>query len=378
MITFDVLHSIGQERERAGIDVRVFVAYEDREIVAALPVYTVRRETHGNYDPDLQLTGERGDRPVCHVGSRHGYNNVLLFPDNWRNEHGMGSVSKFFDFIRSTIEETNTTATSWLPYLCTEDMQFLRAALNNPPTLLLKSECKLDLPGEVFDDYLGGFTTSRRGAVRRDRRKFAEAGFTTATTDFASSKYMMAQLGVATVERHGGDLTVDQAISLTEAQVDLNDVGLVFLVNDSAGPVGFASALFDDAALYMRSAGFDYARLRNACEYFEALFYSPIEYAYAHGLHEVWLGPSGYKAKVLRGANVEPRWALPLAGSWNEEAVNAANRNRIKDLEIELHDFPDSVPIHLVDSSHTRTPALGVLVPPSSCRPGHCALAQTR
>src|ERR1041385_8605926 len=59
--------------------------------------------------------------------------------------------------------------------------------------------------------------------------------------------------------------------------------------------------------LYGRLVGFDYTRLRAACEYFNLVYYRPLEHMGEHGLTRLQLGIEAWHAKVLRGASLHPR-----------------------------------------------------------------------
>jgi hypothetical protein len=67
--------------------------------------------------------------------------------------------------------------------------------------------------------------------------------------------------------------------------------------------------------IFVRWAGFDYPRLRNAYEYFNLLYYEPLRWAPERDIRWIHFGIKAAKAKVLRGAIIHPLWLLDLAAT---------------------------------------------------------------
>lgn len=79
----------------------------------------------------------------------------------------------------------------------------------------------------------------------------------------------------------------------------------------SAGgrPVASAVLIAGDGDLLLYSAGLLLPDSRDVAAYFNSAYYLPIEYAYAHGLRRILLGPTGRQTKRLRGARFEPLYS---------------------------------------------------------------------
>lgn len=94
-------------------------------------------------------------------------------------------------------------------------------------------------------------------------------------------------------------------------------------------PLGYCLYYLWGDTLFLRSAGFDYERLRNAAEYFNLVYYLPVRIAAAAGARWIHAGVEASEAKALRGALLRPLWMLDLSADsvldGQDDAVRAAN-----------------------------------------------------
>ena len=90
----------------------------------------------------------------------------------------------------------------------------------------------------------------------------------------------------------------------------------------------------------MRSAGFDYPRLRDAAEYFNLVIYLPLRRAVEVGARMVHTGIESTHAKALRGAELRPLWMLELSRDGvladHAEAIRTANSRTAAELSTTL------------------------------------------
>ncbi|MCM0673467.1 GNAT family N-acetyltransferase [Micromonospora phytophila] len=327
-----------QEVERPGISSSHLLAYDlSGTLAAALPVYRVSRETHGNYQLHRQLPAAgAADAEQVLLGNRHGYNNNLLVrADLTRDQR----VSAFRELVAAAQEMLRgVTAVAWWPYLDDESMVLLRPLVGGPTPLALKSECLISLPGTDFGDYLAALPKRRRSAVRADRRRFAQAGYQVFSRRYRDCVTDVVRLGLQTAKKYGGGLDLAAATVMMERQADaLDDVSAVLACGRDGCVAGFALVMDHGRSSCVRTAGFDYAEAGNAAEYFELVYYRPIERAYALGRTELWLGPSSYQAKLLRGAVPQARWGLPLqVTDWPDAEVRGHNSTKLHELQAEL------------------------------------------
>jgi hypothetical protein len=70
--------------------------------------------------------------------------------------------------------------------------------------------------------------------------------------------------------------------------------------------------LFADDTIYARAAGFDPAFTGRAFEYFNLAYYELMRFAIEHGFARLDYGMGAYRAKLQRGARLEPLWGLAV------------------------------------------------------------------
>lgn len=160
--------------------------------------------------------------------------------------------------------------------------------------------------------YLAMFDRRRRNKIRRDWRDFGLAGLRTSQLAVPDAIDPAAGLVAAVKRRHGiPDHPRIAALRLRRWY----DLGLgryrAFAVHDRAGRLlatCFACAI--GSALDVHEIGLaDNGDVRLSA-YLEAGFYAPIRYALALGCTRVELGGGTTVAKRLRGAEIEPVWAV--------------------------------------------------------------------
>ncbi|WP_433607289.1 hypothetical protein ACQP2P_32385 [Dactylosporangium sp. CA-139114] len=336
-----------QERERAGIDARHLIASRAGEAVAALPLYRLRDETHGAYRLG-ELLPESVARDEHHVllGNRHGYNNGLLVRPGTPEPQRREVFGRLLERAGAWFDERQVP-TAWWPYLDDEGVATLRPLLAGRVPLLLGCEAALALPGDGFADYLGMLSRRRARAVSAERDAFARQRYHIVECRLGECVEDVVALGLQTTAKYGGSgLSTAAARRMIAQQAEVLDpVTTVLFCAGDDGPAGFAMLLEHGDAAYARTVGFDYARLRSAYEYFEMLFYQPIERAYRLGRRRIWFGTTSYRAKVSRGCLLYARWALPVrVAAWPDSAVRRHNRELVARLEEELGTLRRALP----------------------------------
>jgi uncharacterized protein len=336
-----------QEIERAGVSSSYFLAHaRDGTVVAALPVYRVTAESNPNYQLRRVFPpAMAGDGPHVLIGNRHGYHNALLTHPGLAPGDRQAALAQLVEAVLEFVRR-NGIRTAWWPFLDLAGMRALRPLLGDPVPVVMKNECALRLSGTGFGDYLDQLSAKRRAAVRGERARFATAGYDIRDRRLSESVPDVARLGVETVRKHGGALDVGTARRMTSAQAELlDDTSIVLTCTCEDTPVGIALIMDHGDTTYLRAAGFDYARTGSAAEYFELVFYRPIERAYSLGLTGVSLGVSSYLAKASRGALLRTRWALPLVvPAWPDAEARRHNAVRLRAYEQELGTLRRAIP----------------------------------
>jgi hypothetical protein len=93
----------------------------------------------------------------------------------------------------------------------------------------------------------------------------------------------------------------------------------------------------------MRVVGFDYDRSQPG-DYFETLFYAPIEEALERGARSIHFGSESYTAKILRGSEVEPLWSAVDGAGVSAPAAAAANERALAQWQEELGELVGQLP----------------------------------
>jgi predicted N-acyltransferase len=305
----------------------------DGLLVAAVAVFVVDRPSSGNYDPRRLFPDAAviDGVPVTLVGGSRGF---LSAPLGGTDEHA-------FDLLLDAVQriaDEHSGGLAWWLYTTSNDATAIANRSGVVPRLL-NGECVIDLVGSGFDDYLQSLPRTRRGRVRRDLREFEAAALTIEDTRLSASYEQCGAMLGQTQRKHGLDVSdTDMKAWLDKLCQASEDTGRVYLCQDTEGlPVGFSLIYTEGRTDYMRAVGFDYDRAPHVGEYFELTCYQPIRAAYARGSTALHLGSGAYHAKVRRGAQVRPLWALPTQpGGWDPTLTQEFNARKVDELLAEL------------------------------------------
>jgi hypothetical protein len=97
---------------------------------------------------------------------------------------------------------------------------------------------------------------------------------------------------------------------LRDQAAGMADTGTVLAAYADDRMVAFSLYYRHAGTVWLRATGYDYARLRAAHEYFNLVYYLPIEAAYARCATALHLGMESLHAKTLRGAVTSSLWAV--------------------------------------------------------------------
>jgi len=290
--------------------------------LAALPVSVVSGVSQSFYDWNAALSA-RGlpELPSFGLlaGPASGYQSHLLAtPGADRCEVAAG--------LRAALDDVGLPAV--VMFLGTPDAAALAEAGVTAPPVLINADAWLPIPEGGWEAWTSSLGRRRREMVRRDVRRFEAAGYEVADEPLSDWVKTAATLLEATESRYGH--RGDYLRWLTTQVRHLGPAARVILCRPPGEPpVGHVLYYVHGDTLYLRSAGFDYARLRGAAEYFALVFYLPVQRAIAAGARWVHAGIESTRAKALRGAELRPLWLMdlsrdsPLDGQ--AAAVRAAN-----------------------------------------------------
>lgn len=243
------------------------------------------------------------------VGPCEGYQTHLL---RATPRPAPGAVTQLLTELRARAAEKACVAM----YLNTEDVRLFRAAGVAAPAVLLECDAWLPVPDGGFDTWLGALSKNRRHFVRKEVAAFTSAGYRIQHLPLRECSTAIAPLAVRTEAKYGYHATTaDDLATFRNHERCLGDTAMVALCTLDDNPVGFCLYYVWRDTIFMRWAGFDYPRLRNAYEYFNLAYYEQLRWAAKREIRWIHAGIKAAKAKVLRGAIIHPLWLLDLAAT---------------------------------------------------------------
>lgn len=296
----------------------------DGTLDGALPAYTDSVPGPELYDPARLFPEVLGDRPWAPgvvAGSRSGYHGRLLLRpglDPVRREEVAAAL------VGACVRDGGPARFLYLP---AEDATTVRDALGDE-CLTLFTGITLDLtvrpPG--LDGYLAGLSRNRRTSVRREIAEFEASGAQVTVHRLDEVREEIVPLYANLLAKYGGGdclARADRYLARQSASVAGHSV--VWLCRRDGAATAFSLFYRFGAGLASRFVGFDYPKA-HTFEYFNLLFYRPVQYAVEHGLRTVHLGVGTSPAKLARGAAPRPLWSVLYRPGGFPVAVRRAAR----------------------------------------------------
>lgn len=196
------------------------------------------------------------------------------------------------------------------------DVQALRASGVRSPAVLTQLDAWIEVPEGGWEGYLDSLESKARiTSVRRERRQFEASGLTIVERSLKDTSEIVGRLLAQTENRYGNPVPAELLAAEFATQARLMDAqATVLLCQDEQGHVAGFSLLYHlGDTLYLRAAGFDYERLRGAYEYFNLVYYKPLEIAARLNARWMHAGIEAAEAKAARGAQLRGLWLLDLS-----------------------------------------------------------------
>jgi predicted N-acyltransferase len=310
-------------------------------LVGALPVHEfVGRQLYEPYDPFALFIEPLGREqkkdewfPVVLGGTRAGYVNEVLCDPLLPESARARVVQQLLHALGETAHRREARSVS-LMHLTPKGLTDVRPFLGSRavPCVLDVAYCRIDIPWNSFDGYLGALTHHRRRTVRHDLAQFERSGFTVSMGRLSDWYERAGPLLANMQQRHGHQESVNEMTEYLEKQVaDLDDISLAFLCHAGADLVGFSLFYRWEGTLYGRVAGFDYERRGDSEAYFKVAVYEPIRYAIENGFTALDLGAGSDSSKILRGATPDPMWSVVVASDRQPDGWQALAAQRNED-----------------------------------------------
>lgn len=284
------------------------LAYEDDELVAAMPLY-IKDNSYGElvFDWGWADAYQRAGLPyypklVCAIpytpatGPR-----LLVAPDRDHATYAMSLV----DYSRELAQQNNMSSLHWL-FTNAQDTQLFRDA-----GYALRLGCQFQWQNdnyESFDHYLSFFTAQKRKQIKRERRRVTEQGI---ELEIRHGDEMTDELWqiyhdfyCSTFDRKSGMATLSLSFFKELGRTMPRNVVLVFARYESQY-IASAFNVRGTDTLYGRHWGClaEYHSL-----HFEACYYQGLDYCISHGLKSFEPGAQG-EHKISRGFLPTPTWS---------------------------------------------------------------------
>ncbi|MGA7088849.1 MAG: GNAT family N-acetyltransferase [Candidatus Dormiibacterota bacterium] len=305
-------------------------------LAAGLPMY----QWDGSRDPGLDhyepfgsgarwVLGRRARRepwlPTLLAGSRAGYSTE--FAVNPESSCSKRSVVERLLGGAAELAETAGCASLGVMWLTSAAARETYPCLRRPEYLILAGpNCAIEIEWDSFAQYLSHLSHSRRHSALREQSRFRESGLEVEVTDLRSCLDQLPSLAANLQEKYGHASTDVELAAQLEAQArHLNSESRVLLCRRRGRLVAFSLFYRWRDCLYGRLAGFDYTATAGSDAYFNLAFYIPIQLALDENLRQIKLGMASWKAKVMRGASMDPAWTLvcppgPVRGPFSRAA----------------------------------------------------------
>jgi len=181
----------------------------------------------------------------------------------------------------------------------------------------VSDDAVIDLGGATPEDHVAGLPKKTRYRIRREWQELNDRGVRAREQPAAETCAEAAGLVAAVKQRHGtmdhprmaemrlrewADSDADETLAMTLRAPDETLLGVVFVGRFGTTVEVNELGLVDDVA--------DRHLL-----YTELLVHAPMRYAARHGCHRLVLGLDSVVPKALRGARIEPVWAVGVRGA---------------------------------------------------------------
>lgn len=200
-------------------------------------------------------------------------------------------------------------------YLTSEGVRAAKAAGVESEPVLLDVDAWIPVPPEGWDAWLDTFSSKRAKTIRREDRRFHEAGYRIDHFALSECADSLGRASASTLRKYGHETTeAHEVASLHMVAACMGEQARVAVCSLEPGkPLGFCIYYLHDDAVLLRWAGFDYEHLSGSTEYFNVGYYCQVKLAPTNGVRWLHAGATAQAAKALRGAELRPLWMLDLS-----------------------------------------------------------------
>ncbi|GGO82121.1 GNAT family N-acetyltransferase [Wenjunlia tyrosinilytica] len=305
---------------------RHLLASDGGRPVAAIPVHRFTGGVPHFYDPAVLFPdacpATTAEHPLLLGGTRLGYTSEVLVAPGTPSPLADEAVSTLLARFRALGAESGGLAA--LLYLTDSAVERLLPSLEPRDRLvMMDANAVLDIDPDGLEGYRKRFTARQFKSRRLEMRRYDEAGCRTLVLRLSECHEDMGPLSAQVLRRYGHLVTDEGESERFATQARLFDENCrILAAYQGDRMVGFTQFFFWGRTMYARSHGLDDSIGREAKLYFNLTYYKAVEYAAANGYGTLDLSCDAFRAKVTRGARLQPLWGLVLDAPWQGSALD--------------------------------------------------------
>ncbi|MCK6258991.1 GNAT family N-acetyltransferase [Fictibacillus sp. KIGAM418] len=343
------------ERLRGGDTGYVVTRDHAGQLMGVLPIYWGKPSARGYYEPFKRFLERSGGdfqaddwSPAFIVGSRAAYSCEFLIRPTIHSEEKDDVLASMLDIANKYAQEFGAASTSAL-YINKSGRTQLESVIENHSDFFLAgANSILDIKWNDFDEYMQSIKWKR--GVLREQQVFTSKGYYIESCKLADSMNTFAELFANHERKYGYKTSPDQEAKELQTLVDTaNEYSHVFVLKLGGSAVGCILLFLWGNTIYARTVGFDFDVIGGGYEYFNLAYYEVIRFAIENGYDHVEYGMGTYRAKLKRGARLEPLWGIVNSSTkptpfkdfnfvnWDrtrQEAVTASDIKRLERIQL--------------------------------------------
>lgn len=341
------------ERMRGKDTAYIVVRNNQNKLLGVLPFYWGKPSVRGYYEPFKRFLEptkgnfiEKDWSPTLIIGSRSAYACEFLLSEHLSTQEQTLILQQMITCVQNRMASYGAASLSAL-YINKEGCNQLKQIVSNPEDFFITgANAVITIEWSTFEDYLLSLKSKERTKARKERGVFLSKGYDIRLAKLEDSLETFAQLFINHEHKYGYQTSLENQIKELEVFIDTADEYSHILTLNLKDVVAGCLLLFLwEDTIYARTVGFDFDIVGQSFEYFNLGYYALIEFAIDRNFKYIDYGMGTYRAKLKRGAHLEPVYGYIYSPStsspfidsefkqWNEFRTEAVIQNNIDVLE---------------------------------------------
>lgn len=279
----------------------------DGRPLAGFPVHVQTASSYRLYDP-WRAVGHPSPRYPVVTSVAPGFEAGVRWADGIGDGEAAAALGAALDEMEAFAAGAGAPATAFL-YVPDGGDPVLDGALagRGYEAAEVGADARLTVRWDDVEAYLADRPKKRRATLRGELRRFREAGMEVEVGGVDALTDDLAPLHAAWRAKHGSVVAVEDLLAQYAAvRAHVGPAMRMFVARRGGRPAAFSQFYEHGGVLYSRAAGFDYDATEGTFAYFNLIFYEPIRWAIANGIHEIRYSMGSPEAKVARGCHLVP------------------------------------------------------------------------